>query len=148
MQSEAIKFNKAVTNFYFHDSITRLGKLLDKKNAVIITDENVAAAHADRLKGWKIIVLSAGEESKVQHTVDHIINQLISLEADRKTTLVGMGGGVVTDITGYVAAVYMRGLPFGFIPTSLLAMVDASIGGKNGVDVGMYKNLVGAIRQP
>jgi 3-dehydroquinate synthase len=62
--------------------------------------------------------------------------------------LVGVGGGVITDITGYVASVYMRGISFGFIPTSLLAMVDASIGGKNGIDVGVYKNMVGIIRQP
>ena len=65
-----------------------------------------------------------------------------------KTTLVGVGGGVITDITGYVASIYMRGISFGFIPTSLLAMVDASIGGKNGIDVGVYKNMVGIIRQP
>ena len=77
-----------------------------------------------------------------------MIEQLIELEADRKTTLVGVGGGVITDITGYVASVYMRGIQFGFVPTSLLAMVDASIGGKNGIDVGVYKNMVGIIRQP
>ncbi len=59
-----------------------------------------------------------------------------------------MGGGVVTDITGYAASVYMRGVPFGFVPTSVLGMVDASIGGKNGIDVGNYKNMVGTIRQP
>jgi 3-dehydroquinate synthase len=62
--------------------------------------------------------------------------------------LIGVGGGVVTDITGFVGSVYMRGICFGFVPTSVLAMVDASIGGKNGIDVGMYKNLVGIIRQP
>jgi 3-dehydroquinate synthase len=73
---------------------------------------------------------------------------LIESGADRKTTLVGIGGGVVTDITGYVASIYMRGIRFGFVPTSLLAMVDASIGGKNGIDVGVYKNMVGVIRQP
>ena len=80
--------------------------------------------------------------------MDEVIEQLIEMEADRKTTLVGVGGGVVTDITGYIASVYMRGITFGFIPTSLLAMVDASIGGKNGIDVGVYKNMVGIIRQP
>ena len=79
---------------------------------------------------------------------DLIIEQLIGFEADRSTTLIGVGGGVVTDLTGYVASIYMRGIRFGFVPTSLLAMVDASIGGKNGVDVGDYKNLVGSIRQP
>jgi 3-dehydroquinate synthase len=62
--------------------------------------------------------------------------------------LVGVGGGVITDLTGYIASVYMRGIKFGFVPTSLLSMVDASIGGKNGIDVGEYKNMVGLIKQP
>jgi len=73
---------------------------------------------------------------------------LIAFGADRKTWLIGVGGGVVTDLVGFVAAVYMRGVSFGFVPSSILAMVDASIGGKNGIDVGVYKNLVGTIRQP
>ncbi|HMU71258.1 MAG TPA: 3-dehydroquinate synthase, partial [Ferruginibacter sp.] len=72
----------------------------------------------------------------------------ITMGAGRDTMLVGVGGGVVTDIAGYVAAVYMRGISFGFVPTSILAMTDAAIGGKNGVDVGVYKNMVGTIRQP
>ena len=83
-----------------------------------------------------------------QEAVDKIFQQLIAFEADRKTFIVGVGGGVVTDITGYAASVYMRGLKFGFVPTTILAMVDASIGGKNGVDVGIFKNLVGLIKQP
>ena len=93
-------------------------------------------------------MLKPGEEYKVQATVDTIIAQLIALRADRGFTLVGVGGGVVTDLAGYAASVYMRGIRFGFVPTTLLAMVDASVGGKNGVDVGPYKNLVGTIRQP
>ncbi|GAC1426812.1 MAG: 3-dehydroquinate synthase [Chitinophagaceae bacterium] len=142
------KFSHAATTVYFDASFAQLGKLVDKKNTIIITDENIFAAHAAKLKAWKTIVLKAGEEYKVQATVDNIIHQLITLEADRKTTLVGMGGGVITDITGYVASVYMRGIAFGFVPSSLLAMVDASIGGKNGIDAGLYKNMVGVIRQP
>jgi len=142
------KFSHASTMVYFDASFAQLGKLADKKNTIILTDENIFAAHTPKLKSWKTIVLKAGEEYKVQSTVDHIIQQLIRLQADRKTTLVGMGGGVITDITGYVASVYMRGIAFGFVPTSLLAMVDASIGGKNGIDAGVYKNMVGVIRQP
>ena len=122
--------------------------MTDPKATIVITDENVYNAHTKRFKGWNTIVLKPGEEFKVQFTVDSIIEQLIEMEADRKTTLVGVGGGVVTDITGYVASVYMRGLRFGFIPTSILGLVDASIGGKNGIDVGVYKNMVGIIRQP
>src|ERR1700754_4806647 len=99
MQPVTCKFNQAVTDFYFNASITQLGKLIEKSNTVIITDENIATAHAPKLKGWKTIVIPAGEENKVQHTVDAIISKLITMEADRKTTLVGMGGGVITDIT-------------------------------------------------
>ncbi|MFM1795249.1 MAG: hypothetical protein RL642_1634, partial [Bacteroidota bacterium] len=88
------------------------------------------------------------EAYKIQPTVDAIVEQLIAFQADRSAVLVGVGGGVITDLTGYVASVYMRGVEFGFVPTSLLAMVDASIGGKNGIDVGEYKNMVGIIRQP
>ena len=106
------------------------------------------AKNKKRYKSWQTIVVKAGEQHKNQSTVDDIIQQMISLGADRKTTLVGVGGGVITDMAGYVAGVYMRGIPFGFAPTSILAMVDACIGGKNGVDVGVYKNMVGLIRQP
>src|SRR5688572_31343877 len=142
------KFSNSSTDFYFAEGISHLKKISDPKATVLITDENVYNAHSKRFKGWNTIVLKPGEEFKVQATVDSVIERLIEMEADRKTTLVGIGGGVVTDITGYVASIYMRGLRFGFIPTSVLAMVDASIGGKNGIDLGVYKNLVGTIRQP
>ena len=142
------KFGSSSTAFFFAAGISHLKKITDPKATILITDQNLFDAHAQRFKGWKTIVLKPGEEFKVQSTVDTIIQQLIDMEADRKTTLVGIGGGVITDITGYVASVYMRGLRFGFIPTSLLALVDASIGGKNGIDVGVYKNMVGVIRQP
>lgn len=142
------KFARNTTSFYFDGSLADLAKLADKSQAVLVTDENVFRAQQKKLKGWNTIVIKAGEEFKVQATVDSIVDQLVTMGADRKTVLVGVGGGVVTDLTGYVAAIYMRGLSFGFVPTSILAMVDASIGGKNGIDVGVYKNLVGTIRQP
>ncbi len=143
-----IKFGQSATDFYLDASFSYLKKIVDPKRAVLITDEHVFQYHSQRFKNWNVIVLKPGEEYKVQATVDAIIEQLIEMEADRQTTLVGIGGGVITDITGYVASVYMRGVRFGFVPTSVLAMVDASIGGKNGIDVGVYKNMVGVIRQP
>jgi len=148
MKKLTYKFSNSSTDYYLAYGISHLKEFVDEKNAVIITDENVFANHQKRFKNWRVIVLQPGEEQKTQATVDSIIAQLIMIEADRKTTLVGVGGGVITDITGYAASVYMRGIKFGFIPTTLLAMVDASIGGKNGVDVGIYKNLVGTIHQP
>ncbi|HEU4858971.1 MAG TPA: 3-dehydroquinate synthase [Chitinophagaceae bacterium] len=148
MKKLTYKFSNSSVDYYFAGGISHLKEIVDKNNAIIITDENVYNAHVKRFKNWNCIVIKPGEEFKVQSTVDDLINQLIEMEADRKTILVGVGGGVITDLTGYVASVYMRGISFGFIPTSLLAMVDASIGGKNGIDVGVYKNMVGVIRQP
>lgn len=149
MKKQTIQFSTSSTTFYFDASFELLEKIVSKDNAVIITDENVfGRSNSKKFKGWKTIVLKAGEEHKIQQTVDSIIDQLIDLGCDRKSFLIGVGGGVVTDITGYVAGVFMRGIQFGFVPTSILAMVDASIGGKNGIDVGVYKNIVGLIRQP
>ncbi len=149
MKKQTVQFSSASTTFYFDASFDLLETITSKDNTVIITDENVfCGRNHKRFKGWKTIVLKAGEEHKVQHTVDLIIDQLIDFGADRKSFIVGVGGGVVTDITGYAAGVFMRGIQFGFVPTSILAMVDASIGGKNGIDVGAYKNMVGLIRQP
>lgn len=148
MTKKTIRFSNASVDYYFAGGLFLLRKIIDQKNAVLITDENVFGHHQSKFKGWNTIVLKAGEEYKVQVAVDAVIEQLIEMEADRKTTLVGIGGGVITDLTGYVASIYMRGIKFGFVPTTLLALVDASIGGKNGIDVGEYKNMIGVIRQP
>lgn len=148
MKKKVFHFSGKPVHYYFDASFDVLKKLVPVAAAVIITDEHVFEAHKKKFKGWNTIVLKPGEQYKVQQTVDVVIDQLIELGADRQTTLIGVGGGVITDITGYVASIYMRGIAVGFVPTSLLAMVDASIGGKNGIDVGVYKNMVGVIRQP
>ncbi len=148
MNKKTYQFSNSSVDYYFENGISHLKEIVDSSNTILITDEHIFNAHSKRFKNWNTIVLKPGEEYKVQTTVDAVIEQLIEMGADRKTTLVGVGGGVITDITGYIASVYMRGVKFGFIPTSILAMVDASIGGKNGIDVGVYKNMVGVIRQP
>ena len=89
-----------------------------------------------------------GEQAKSLVTLDEIYRQLIELGADRSTFILGIGGGIVTDIAGFVASTYMRGVEFGFITTTLLGSVDASVGGKNGVNVGGFKNMVGTFSQP
>jgi len=145
---QTIPFSTASCDYYFDASYSRLDKLVPRERTVLITDEHLFASHQVLFGDWNTIVLKPGEAYKTQATVDSIIEQLLEFEVDRGWWLVGVGGGVVTDITGYVAGIYMRGLRFGFVPTSILAMVDASIGGKNGIDVGVYKNMVGLIRQP
>ena len=148
MRKLTCKFFNSSTDLYLGYGISHLKKIIDARATVLITDENIYNAHRKRFNNLDTIVLKPGEEYKVQATVDAVIEKLIEMEADRTTTLVGIGGGVITDITGYVASVYMRGVKFGFIPTSILGLVDASIGGKNVIDVGIYKNMVGIIRQP
>jgi 3-dehydroquinate synthase len=142
------KFSGKKVDCYFDGDFSFINEKLQKDKTVFITDENIFKLHAEKFSGWKTIIIKSGEEHKNQQTVDTIINQLIQLQADRKSFLVGIGGGVITDITGFVASIYMRGIKLAFVPTSILAMVDAGIGGKNGIDVGVYKNLVGVINHP
>lgn len=138
---------KSVT-YYQGTRFRELEADIPRNKAILLTDSHLAAAQPGLFEGWRTIVMQAGEENKQQSTADKIITRLIEMEAGRDTILLGVGGGVVTDMAGYVAGIYMRGIRFGLVPTSLLAMVDAAIGGKNGVDVGPYKNLVGLFRQP
>jgi 3-dehydroquinate synthase len=142
------KFSGKKIDVFFDADFSLIETKLQKDKTIFITDENVYAAHREKFSGWQSIVIKAGERFKTQQTVDSIIEQLIELHADRQTFIVGIGGGVVTDIVGFAASIYMRGVKFAFVPTSILAMVDAGIGGKNGIDVGVYKNLVGVINHP
>ncbi len=148
MHKSEFKFSQKTVSCYFDAAFSFLAELVKDKEIVIITDENIYQLHTDKLAAYPVIKFTAGEEHKNQDTVDLIIQELIKLGANKNTFLIGVGGGVVTDLTGYVASVYMRGIKFGLVPTSVLAMVDAAIGGKNGIDVGVFKNMVGTIRQP
>lgn len=148
MLKKTFSFSASKTTCYFDASLAQIGTVVEKDRTVFITDQHVYDYHKKYFKGAKCIPIPPGESHKIQYTVDKIVDQLIGFGADRTTTIVGVGGGVVTDLTGYVASVYMRGVPFGFVPTSILGMVDASIGGKNGIDVGIFKNMIGVIRQP
>jgi len=148
MNTTTFQFSGQTVDYHFDGNFSQLEELVPKETAIIITDENIFRLYQQQFTGWKIIVIKAGEAHKQQATVDNIIEQLIGLEAGRDCFIIGIGGGVVTDITGYVAGIYLRGVAFGLLPTTVLAMVDAAIGGKSGVDVGLYKNLVGLIRQP
>ncbi|MET0636220.1 MAG: 3-dehydroquinate synthase [Chitinophagaceae bacterium] len=148
MDHKTIRYSSSSTEFFFGASMSHLKKLGSPSSTILITDDNIFNAHSEKFSGWNVIVIKPGEQHKVQETVSELIDQLVEMQADRQTTLVGVGGGVITDITGYTASVYMRGVRFGFVPTSILGLVDASIGGKNGIDVGDYKNMVGTVRQP
>jgi shikimate kinase / 3-dehydroquinate synthase len=122
---------------------------------LLVSDGNVAPLHAAKLRGvlgdeakLELIELPAGEAHKTLATVESIWRRASALGADRSSLFIGLGGGVVTDITGFAAAGWMRGVRWVGIPTTLLAMVDASVGGKTAVDLGQAKNCVGAFWQP
>ncbi len=115
---------------------------------VVIADSELDRLYPDLLEGISRVVFPGGERSKSREQWAAITDQLISLGADRHTMLVSFGGGVASDLTGFVAATYMRGIRWVALPTSTLAMVDASVGGKTGVDVPAGKNLVGAFHPP
>ncbi|TFH27105.1 MAG: 3-dehydroquinate synthase [Bacteroidia bacterium] len=118
------------------------------QEAVLLVDEHVLCQHHDIFETFRTITVPSGEQYKTLQTVESIYRELVKLEADRSTMLVGVGGGLATDVAGFVASTYLRGVPFGFISTTLLGQVDASIGGKNGVNLDGYKNMVGNFRQP
>jgi 3-dehydroquinate synthase len=140
--------------------IDRMGLLLAKHNwgerYLIITDDMVAALHGARVQetlkemGLKIDVVDfpAGEASKDMQTSLRIVDRLRARGADRTSALIALGGGVVGDITGFVASIYMRGIPYVQVPTTLLAQVDSSIGGKTGIDLANGKNILGTFYQP
>ncbi|MEG0163377.1 MAG: 3-dehydroquinate synthase [Mucinivorans sp.] len=118
------------------------------RHVVVITDSNIYGIYSSLIDSYEHIVIAPGEENKTLRTVEIIHRQLLALHADRSTMIVGVGGGIVTDVTGFVASTYMRGVDFGFVATTLLAQVDAAIGGKNGVNLDGYKNIVGTFTLP
>jgi 3-dehydroquinate synthase len=136
------------SSVFIGESFNNAGKYLPGKQVVIVTDEVVDGLYGDQFPDFPKIVLGTGEEIKTLATVEHIIRQLIGMGIDRHGFLLGIGGGIVCDITGFAASVFMRGIDFGFVSTTLLSQVDASVGGKNGVNFDSYKNIVGNFNQP
>jgi 3-dehydroquinate synthetase len=131
----------------------RAGTARPTGRAVIITDSHVGPLYAGKLRRAlgvpaEVIEVPAGENSKSLRQVSRILERLPAMKLDRKSFVVALGGGVVGDLAGFVAATYLRGLAFIQVPTSLLAMVDSSVGGKTGVNLPQGKNLVGAFHQP
>ncbi len=125
-----------------------LERVLPEGRTIVITDANIDRLYPNLVRRYEHIIVGQGEVCKSLQTVERVYRELMTLGADRSTFILGIGGGIVTDIAGFVAATYMRGVDFGFVSTTLLGQVDASIGGKNGVNVADYKNMVGTFRQP
>ena len=133
-----------------------LAALLGGRQVVIVTDTNIAPLHLEQTKNalsahaasCTNFILPAGEASKSFSVYEQLVNDILALPIDRQTVLVALGGGVIGDLVGFAAASLLRGLDFIQIPTSLLAQVDSSVGGKTGINTPAGKNLVGAFHQP
>jgi 3-dehydroquinate synthase len=133
---------------YVGETIQNLGNYIPTENVVIITDKNVKQLYENAFPPHPVITIGTGETIKNLDTVRNIYEKLVAAGADRSTFIVGIGGGIVCDIAGFVASTYLRGVRFGFVSSTLLSQVDASVGGKNGVNFKDYKNMVGVFNQP
>lgn len=130
------------------EKLQNLGKYIPAENVVIITDVNVKRFYQNNFPPHPVITIQTGEKIKNLDTVQSIYGKLVELGVDRSTVIIGIGGGIVCDITGFVASTFLRGVKFGFVSSTLLSQVDASVGGKNGVNFQGYKNMVGVFNQP
>jgi 3-dehydroquinate synthase len=127
---------------------TNVPKYLPVKDVVIITDENVYQIYKKDFPDFPVIALTPGEESKSLEVIESMAKRLLDLGIDRSGFVLAIGGGVVCDVAGFLASIYMRGIRFGFISSTLLSQVDASVGGKNAVNLRSVKNILGTFRQP
>lgn len=146
--------NSPSTDIYIGEGLLATGEmaqLLNRGNKVIVADRTVKELYgidlAQRI-GAELLVVPTGERGKTQETATHLIGELSKMGAGKDTTLIALGGGGTTDLVGFVASIYMRGLPLILIPTTLLAMVDAAIGGKTAINTPFGKNLIGTFYPP
>lgn len=148
MEINIPKSDSTYSKIVIGDVRQTLTALQGDKEAIFITDSNVYPLYKDLIGNHKSIIIGTGEQNKTLDTVATIFEELLAMGADRSSFIIGLGGGIVTDITGFAASTYMRGCRFGFIATTLLSQVDASVGGKNGVNFERFKNMVGTFNQP
>jgi 3-dehydroquinate synthase len=128
--------------------LSELGRTLDPAKSVIVTDVEIRRLHGDSFPPCPVVQVDRGEAAKSLSSLEALYGRFLELGLGRDATVVAIGGGAVSDLAGFAASTWLRGVNFGFAPTTLLAMVDASVGGKNGVDFRGVKNLIGSFAQP
>ncbi len=148
MKKHEIQVSSGHSQICVGESIQNLAHYLGSGKKVIITDSNVRRCHGFRFSDYDTIEIESGEQNKTLEAVEKIYQKFLELELDRSSFVTAIGGGMVCDVAGFAASTFMRGIDFGFVPSTLLAQVDASIGGKNGVNFQGFKNLVGVFNQP
>jgi 3-dehydroquinate synthase len=129
-------------------SLAGLGGEIDPAKTVIVTDAEILRLHGGKLPSCPVALVPPGEAAKSLGSLEELYGRFLELELGRDGSVLAVGGGTVSDLSGFAASTWLRGIDFGFAPTTLLAMVDASVGGKNGVDFRGVKNLIGSFSQP
>ncbi len=137
-----------LSSVYIGDRVENFAHYIPEGRTIVITDENLFHHYGNLFAGMPIIKIGMGEHQKNLQTIDYILDEMVKFEADRSWFVLGVGGGVVCDMAGFAASIFMRGIKFGFVSTSLLSQVDASVGGKNGVNHRGLKNMIGTFNQP
>lgn len=149
MRTYNVKGLAGLSSIHVGESLKNLPDYLPSDGqAVIITDTNLEKYYRNDFPDLPVITIGTGEKIKTLSTVEILLRKLLDHDCDRTSFIIGIGGGIVTDIVGFTASVFLRGVDFGFVSTSLLSQVDASVGGKNGVNLDAYKNMVGVFNQP
>jgi 3-dehydroquinate synthase len=148
MKTLEIDTGTKVSKILIGEKLANVGKYLPHSNVVILTDTNVYNLYNTQFPDFPVVQIGLGESNKTLATIDKIFEEFVNLEVDRSTYILAIGGGIVCDVAGFAASIYMRGLSFGFVSTTLLSQVDASVGGKNGVNFQGFKNMVGVFNQP
>jgi len=148
LEKIVIKTNGSISEILIGRKWDSVRELLPESGVVIVTDNNVHRIYGDRFPDFPVFQVKAGESSKKMEVVESLAERLIESGIDRTGFILGIGGGVVCDITGFLASIYMRGIRCSYISSSLLSQVDASTGGKNGVNLGGIKNILGCFKQP
>lgn len=148
MEQIVIEGKSGSSQILVGESLDAVGKYIPSNGVFIITDSNVEQLYGHRFPAFPVFVVQPGEQSKEFMVIARIWQWLLDQGADRGSFILAIGGGVVCDIAGFVAATFMRGISSGFVATTLLAQVDASVGGKNGINLNGYKNIVGTFTQP
>ena len=148
MKRIEVKGEKSTSVILVGESLLNLRNYISTESVFIITDTNVEKLYRTHFPKFPVFVMKPGEAHKNLTTAETIYRWLLEEGADRSSFIVGIGGGVVCDMAGFIASTYMRGVRFGFVSSTLLAQVDASVGGKNGVDFDGFKNVIGTFNQP
>ncbi len=148
MQTITIHTDTKTSQILIGEKLGSLGRYIPAGKTILVTDDHILKLYGASFPDCPVISIGTGEKHKTLETLTLIFDKLVELEADRSTFIVGIGGGIVCDVCGFAASIYMRGLRFGFVSTTLLSQVDASVGGKNGVNFRGYKNMLGVFNQP